>query len=208
MMWKTCCLYFALLVIAVVCSVRHDNMVEEVDAHEFTSMLDALRQSIVNVAHTDRIIEGLRFVFVELPKFKPQTIKEKKMAVLWLRFLTEINKSTAEVPAELLENPDTCKALKILEKSAYTEAQLYAYERYWDAVYNERGAIRHGYNQGLAEGREAGRAEGREAGRAEGRAEGRVEEKLSNARSLKENGVPSEVIAKSLGLAIEDIEKL
>lgn len=48
--------------------------------------------AIVNVAHTDRIIEGLRFVFVELPKFfacqsgeaerKPQTIKERKMTVL------------------------------------------------------------------------------------------------------------------------------
>ena len=31
--------------------------------------------AIVNVNHTDRHIEGLRFVFVELPKFKPQTIK-------------------------------------------------------------------------------------------------------------------------------------
>ena len=34
--------------------------------------------AIVNVEHSDRIIEGLRFVFVELPKFKPQTIKERK----------------------------------------------------------------------------------------------------------------------------------
>ncbi|MBQ7472561.1 MAG: Rpn family recombination-promoting nuclease/putative transposase, partial [Prevotella sp.] len=77
--------------------------------------------AIVNVEHTDRIIEGLRFVFVELPKFKPQTIAEKKMAVLWLRFLTEIDESTEEVDAELLQNPDTARALKILEKSAYTE---------------------------------------------------------------------------------------
>ena len=38
--------------------------------------------AIVNVEHTDRIIEGLRFVFIELPKFKPNTIAEKKMAVL------------------------------------------------------------------------------------------------------------------------------
>ena len=41
-----------------------------------------------------------------------------------------------------------------------------------------------------------------------GRAEGRAEEKTANARSLKENGVPPEVIAKSLGLSIEEIEKL
>ena len=86
--------------------------------------------AIVNVEHSDRIIEGLRFVFVELPKFKPQTIKERKMAVLWLRFLTEIDRDTVEVPSELLENPDTSKALKILEKSAYNDAELYAYSNY------------------------------------------------------------------------------
>ena len=164
--------------------------------------------AIVNVAHTDRIIEGLRFVFVELPKFKPQTIKEKKMAVLWLRFLTEINRSTAEVPAELLENPETSKALKILEKSAYSEAQLYAYERYWDAVYNERGAIRHGYNQGFNQGLAEGQKKGLVQGEKKGRAEGRAEEKLSNARSLKENGVPTDIISKSLGLTAEEIERL
>ena len=73
--------------------------------------------AIVNVEHSDRIIEGLRFVFVELPKFKPQSIAEKKMAVLWLRFLTEISEATEEAPAELLENEETRKALSIVELS-------------------------------------------------------------------------------------------
>ena len=41
-----------------------------------------------------------------------------------------------------------------------------------------------------------------------GRAEGRAEERLSNARSLKQNGVPVDVIAKSLGLSIEEIQNL
>lgn len=152
--------------------------------------------AIVNVEHSDRIIEGLRFVFVELPKFKPQTIKERKMAVLWLRFLTEIDRDTDEIPAELLENPDTSKALKILEKSAYNEAELRAYEYYWDAVYNERGAIRHGYKQGLAEGR------------AEGRAEGFVAANRENARKMKDDGMPTELIAKYTGLDIETINCL
>ena len=41
-----------------------------------------------------------------------------------------------------------------------------------------------------------------------GRAEGRAEEKLSNARALKSNGVPPEVIAQSLGLTREQISEL
>ncbi len=180
--------------------------------------------AIVNVEHTDRIIEGLRFVFVELPKFKPQSVKEKKMAVLWLRFLTEIDRDTKEAPAELLENPDTNKALQILEKSAYTEAQLYAYEYYWDAVVNERVAIRGGFKkgfsqglaEGLAEGRAEGRAEGHAAGMAEGHAAGMAEghaagveeNKRENARRMKADGLPPELIAKYTGLSVADVSAL
>ena len=109
--------------------------------------------AIVDVEHTDRHIEGLRLVFVELPKFKPQSIAEKKMAVLWLRFLTEIAEDTVEAPAELLENEATRKALGLVEKSAMTEGQLYAYEKFWLAVVDERilreAAAKKGYNEGM-----------------------------------------------------------
>ena len=45
-------------------------------------------------------------------------------------------------------------------------------------------------------------------GKAEGRAEGRAEERLSNARSLKANGVPLDIIAKSLNLTDKEITEL
>jgi len=144
--------------------------------------------AIVNVEHTDRIIEGLRFVFIELPKFHPKTISEKKMAVLWLRFLTEIDEKTEAAPTELLENAETSKALSIVEKSAFSDAQLYAYEQFWDAVYVEKALIEGGYEKGLAEGEEKGEAKGR------------TKERLANAKALIENNVPLEVIVKSLGL--------
>lgn len=140
--------------------------------------------AIVNVEHTDRIIEGLRFVFIELPKFKPKTIAERKMAVLWLRFLTEISEQTEEAPAELLENAEISKALSIVEKSAFNDKQLYAYEQFWDAVYVEKALIEGGYNKG--------------------RAEGRAEERLANAKALLGNGVPLEVIVKSLHLTDDE----
>ena len=144
--------------------------------------------AIVDVANTDRRIEGLRFVFIELPKFKPKTIKEKKMAVLWLRFLTEINTRTEEAPAELLENPATAKALTMLEKSAYSEAQLLAYDRFWDAVYRERVFYDDGFKKGEAKGIE--------------------ETKRENARRMKADGMPAELIAKYTGLAIETVNSL
>ena len=140
--------------------------------------------AIVNVEHTDRIIEGLRFVFIELPKFKPKTIVEKKMAVLWLRFLTEISEQTKEAPAELLENAEISKALSIVEKSAFNDAQLYAYEQFWDAVYVERALIEGGYNKG------------------------RAEERIANAKALLDNGIPLEVIVKSLHLSDDEAATL
>ena len=148
--------------------------------------------AILNVDHPERSLDYLRFVFVELPKFKPRNVQEKKMAVLWLRFLTEINEETKEVPAELMENEQIRKALSIVEKSAMTEAQLYAYERFWDQVNREYVLADANFKDGLAKGM----------------AEGRAEERLTNARSLKANGVPLDIIAKSLNLTDKEIAEL
>jgi len=160
--------------------------------------------AIVDVAHNDRIIEGLRFVFIELPKFKPKTIAERKMAVLWLRFLTEINAATEEAPAELLENPETAKALKLLEKSAYNEGQLEAYDRFWDAVYRERVF----YNDGYKKGQVVGMAEGMEKGMAEGMEKGADKTNRDNAQKMKAKGFAVEDIAEISGLTVEVINSL
>ena len=164
--------------------------------------------AIVNVAHSDRIIEGLRFVFVELPKFRPESIAEKKMAVLWLRFLTEINRKTDEAPAELLENEATRKALSLVEKSAMTEAQLHAYDKFWMAVTDEAGFLEARYHRGMTEGLEKGRAEGMEKGRAEGRAEGVAKANREHASKMKALNMPDEIIAQITGLSMDEIEKL
>ena len=148
--------------------------------------------AIVNVEHSDRIIEGLRFVFVELPKFKPKTIAEKKMAVLWLRFLTEISGNTEDAPAELLENELTSKALSIVEKSAMSEAQLYAYEKFWMGITDEKGFLEARYNKG----------------RAEGRAEGEQLKALFIAQKMKAKGYTSEDITDMTGLPEEKIKDL
>ena len=160
--------------------------------------------AIVDVEHSDRHIEGLRFVFVELPKFKPQSIAEKKMAVLWLRFLTEIAEDTVEAPAELLENEATRKALGLVEKSAMTEGQLYAYESFWLAVVDERilreAAIKQGLKQGIEQGIEQGLKQGIEQGQEQG--------KMEMARKMKEKGMPFDLIKEITALPIEKIMSL
>ena len=164
--------------------------------------------AILNVDHPERSLDYLRFVFVELPKFKPRNVLEKKMAVLWLRFLTEINENTDEVPAELLENEQIRKALSIVEKSAMNESQLYSYERFWDQVNRELVLAEANYSDGLAKGKAEGRAEGKAEGRAEGRVEGMQQKNLENARKMKAKGYPTQDIAEITGLSPEQIMKL
>lgn len=108
---------------------------------------------IVNIEDTGQQIEGLEFVFVELQKFKARNLTEKKLQVLWLRFLTEIDESTTEAPADLLDNSDITEALENLKTSAFSKAELEAYDKYWDSVRVELTLQSGYYNKGLAEGK-------------------------------------------------------
>ena len=162
---------------------------------------------MVHEMYTDKVIDGLHLIFVELPKFRPHSMTEKKMQVLWLRYLTEIEESTRNAPQELLDNPEISKALTAVEESAYTDEQLLGYDKFWDIIRTEKtifnSAVRRGREKGYAEGREQGRTEGL----AEGRAEGERDKALAIARKMKLKGVPVEDIKEMTGLTTAEIEQ-
>jgi predicted transposase/invertase (TIGR01784 family) len=114
---------------------------------------------IVNIENTDKRIEGLELVFIELPKFRPSNRAEKKLYDLWLMFLTQIHEDSREIPSELLEEEVTKEAVQYLESSAYSEEQLNMYDRYWDSIRTERTYYHDAIDKGMAEGIEKGRAE-------------------------------------------------
>ena len=179
---------------------------------------------IVNIEHTDKVIEGLHFVFVELPKFKPQSITERRMAVLWLRFLTEMNTATDSVPKEFLENPYLREAVRLLETSSYNESQLHNYEKFWDAVASERvlvndamkkgmeegkrQGIEEGKQQGIEEGKRQGLKEGKQQGIEEGKKQGAKENAMAIARNLRQLGMSDEDIARVTGLTPDEARRL
>ena len=149
-------------------------------------------------------IDDIEMIFVELPKFKPNTVLDKKMAVLWLRFLTEVNEHTREVDKELLADDNVAKAVRLVEESAYSDAELYAIDRYWDSVSRERTALSEKFLKGEAKGRAEGLAEGEKKGRAEGIKEGVVK----TAQNMKNEGLDVSLIAKMTGLSEEEINNL
>lgn len=139
---------------------------------------------IVHDKYTDKVIEGLCFTFIELPKFTPHTITEKRMTILWLRFLTEINDKTKEVPAELLENPEINKALEEVKISAFTDAELRAYDKFWDVISSERTLLSGSYDEGKAAAL------------------------LEVAKNMKAKGMDVTDIMEMTGLVKEEVEKI
>ena len=127
------------------------------------------------------------------------------MQVLWLRYLTEIDGKTREVPEELLSVPEINKAVEEVEESAFTEQELLTYEHFWDMIGASRllmvGAERRGLEKGMAKGMERGM----ERGILE---QGQQEERIRNARGMKAKGIPVEVISEITGLTAEEVGKL
>lgn len=167
---------------------------------------------MVHVENSQKVIDGLQLIFVELPKFTPHSYSEKKMQVLWLRYLTEIDDKTVEVSQELLANPEVKKAVKALEQSAFTPAQLLGYEKFWDIISVEKtlynSAERRGKAKGLAEGLAEGLAKGLAKGLAEGLAEGEKKKQQDIARTMKKDGLPIDTIIKYTGLTASEISCL
>lgn len=167
---------------------------------------------IVEIAETKEVIEGLRFIFVELPKFTPRNYGDKKMQVLWLRYLTEIGEDTRKVPDELLANPEINKAVTQLEESAFDEDQLLGYEKFWDVVSTQKmqlsSTLRDGLERGLKEGRKEGRKEGLKEGRKEGLKEGREQARYEMAVKMKSEGIAVETVSRVTGLSVDEISAL
>ncbi|MDR1331335.1 MAG: Rpn family recombination-promoting nuclease/putative transposase [Tannerella sp.] len=147
---------------------------------------------IVNVRHTEKRIEGLELVFIELPKFRPDTRATRRLHDLWMRFLTEINESTEEAPPELLTDEDIREAVHYTEVGAYSKGQLLAYDRIKMAVADERSLM-----SGL-----------RDEGRKEGRKEGDTEATARIAARALKKGMSPEDVSELTGLPLNEIRRL
>ena len=146
------------------------------------------------------VIKGLTLVFVELPKFKVTSRVDRKLKLLWLRFMREITGDTKEIDPALLEVPEIKEAIALAEEAAFSPAELEAYESYWKAVSSEK-TLRE-------ESRLEGKAEGKIEGKIEGEIKGRAAAMLETAKNMKSDHLPIEMIAKYTGLSTVDIEKL
>lgn len=148
---------------------------------------------VVNVGSRYKFVNGLQLVLFDLTKFSPQVIFRNEMAVLWLRFLTEINENMHVAPKELLGDKDISRALKMMEEDTYTESELYAYDDFWDAVRIQKSLMYYG---------------SKEYYRREGYIQGRKDGIVEVGKRLKSFGMPLDQIKEITKLSDDDLQQL
>ena len=97
---------------------------------------------------------------------------------------------------ELIQLQQYLPTTEELEISGFTDAELRAYDKFWDSVSVERTLLDDRYQKGKEEGKE------------EGRAEGMSQRSLEIARNLLSLGLPVDQITQATGLTEEEIELL
>ena len=168
---------------------------------------------IVETGNPQRVLEGLRLIFVELPKYRETNPQDaRKLRWAWLKFLREAGDagsqghlSVEEFSAQVGINEPLRQALGIAKECGFTREQLALYDGFWDAVRIERSLLSGKFAEGKAEGLVEGKAEGKAEGLAEGKAEGKAEALLAAAAGMKAARIPAETIALITGLPMEEM---
>lgn len=141
----------------------------------------------VNIKNTERQIKGLELIFVELPKFKTTTHMEKKLGILWFRFLNEISNMKV-IPDEFTNVPEICKAIELTQEASFSKRELAEYDGYWDQISIEKTI------KGDA--------------KAQGKAEGLAEAKHTIALEMLKENFSDDIILKLAKISPEELDQL
>ena len=101
---------------------------------------------------------------------------------------------------ELIQQQQYLPTTEELEISGFTDAELRAYDKFWDSVSVERTLIDDSYQKGKEKGKEEGIAEGME--------KGMNQKALEIAKNMLTMGLSAEQVAKATQLSLEIIKNL
>ena len=153
---------------------------------------------LMDVNKKEVFYDHLTYIYLEMPKFRKTEDQLETLFDKWLYALKNLPR--------LLERPKAlqerifAKFFEVAEVANFSKEEYAKYIRSennyydWDSIF--RTAEKKGREEGLAEGK------------AEGLAEGKAEASRENAKKMKADGVPVELIAKYTGLSPEEIKGL
>ena len=109
---------------------------------------------------------------------------------------------------ELIQQQQYLPTTEELEISDFSDAELRAYDKFWDSVSVERTLIDDSYQKGKEEGMEKGIAEGMEKGMKQGMEKGMNLRSLEIARKMLAKGMDDASVMDMTGLTVEEIKLL
>ena len=101
---------------------------------------------------------------------------------------------------ELIQQQQYLPTTEELEISGFSDAELRAYDKFWDSVSVERTLIDDSYQKGKEKGKEEGIAEGME--------KGMNQKALEIAKNMLTMGLSAEQVSKATQLPLEIIKNL
>ena len=161
---------------------------------------------LAELDNKEKVLDGLEFHFIELPKFRESSPDLSEKLNQWLALIDTENKEWIGVAMENNENIKKAKE-KVDEFVADDEARiLIELREKWEMDY--RSSIASAKEIGHEDGYREGHKIGHKDGRIDGRKEGRKESQKEIARKLLSKGIKIEEIQEITELTKEEIEKL
>jgi predicted transposase/invertase (TIGR01784 family) len=154
-------------------------------------------------------LSDMAYAFVELPKFLKTEAEIQTPEDHWVYLLKEA-RNLDHIPDKAPEEVQS--AFHVLEEHTWSELEREAYFKARMAIMDDRDAFKTAHDQGQAAGwaagLEKGLEKGRQAGREEGLEEGARLKALEIARTLLAQGLDIPLVARTTGLAEDDLETL
>ena len=154
--------------------------------------------TVENEYRNYEMIKGIKYYFIELPKFREQIQVPETKLEQWLAFIDYENREMIKMAVE--KNKLVKKAQKDYEYLTGDEATRRLQELREKAILDENSA----YATGLKRGEERGKIEGE----SRGEARGRNIEKMEIAMAMIKNNVKREIIVKCTGINKEELDRM
>jgi len=146
--------------------------------------------------------DKLTYIYLEMPKFVKT---EAELVTLFDKWLYAIrNMATLMERPEALQEAVFTHLFEQAEIAKFNPQERMNYEESLKDYRDMYSVMKTQLEKGLAQGREEGLAQGRE----EGIALGKLQATLANARAFIEQGIPRDVVQKTLGLTDEQMKEL
>ena len=178
-----------------VISILDYNMLETEEYNTDTVIVDSKYRKYI-------VIDGIKFNFIELPKFREQVKVPKTKLEEWLTFIDY--EDMEMVKMAIAQNKLVEKAQKEYEYLTGDEATKRWQFLREKAILDERAA----YINGKTRGEEEGEARGKIIGEKHGKIIGKREEKIETAKAMMKDKVKRELIEKYTGLDRKELEEI